>query len=888
MLAHTALALLLVSAARSAIVPAPGSAAGAYALLERISPGASSAFDLALNASCPTAAACFTLSDGPGGVVAIAGTNAGELTAGLGLYLREFVNATVGWPRGGGSRLPRPAAWPRVGAPVSRSRVGPWSFAMNVCVHSYTLVWHSWAQWEALLDWSALNGINLLYALTGQEEVQWKAFTALGAMDLETRAWFNGPAFLTWSRGQNSHGSSIGGPLPRSWMRAQWDLQLRILARERELGILPILPAFQGNVPWPLVEALGDTANATRVNASYGTVATGWMDSLDPVGAFDRVADAWMKNLCADFGCGGEGGLYSQWYQFDAFFAAGDNWGAVDNLGAVDAVPPAAPAACSWSAAQAGYLDKCAGGAKAPCPSAVALSAAQAACDADAGCGGVTLVPSNGGVFELRAGTSPLPSPRNETCWVCSRARAPDAMWLKRGAAAYGAVARADRAAVWGWQGWALNIMQRLDGYNEVLSAAELRGFADAANGSFVQFDMTVTGTPAEFETYALADVPFIHCPLYTFGGNIALKGDVAALNAAVPWSSVNASGFRGVGWVPEGFDQNAVVFELVAESSFHTGPLPDSTAWLVDRAHRRYGLTVRNADVAAAWTALAASVYGSATVKVTHDMTGVALMDAVIDPNFWHASASAPAAALCSVWTAWGSLLAAAPSIPNASFTEPYVYDLVNTGREALAQLATPLAVAFARTTRAAAINATAVREAGGAYVALLRALDTLLSTDAAFLLGPWLASARSWGINATSGEPFDDCGESIRGRNISCADFYEWNARAQLTTWLPPTSAAPVIGKKATEINDYARKHWAGLVGSYYAPRVEAVLAAALEAAPGPLTPAARAVAVAAFQHQWVEATGGGFPLAPVGDPVAVSAALRANYAQEFSACS
>ena len=129
-------------------------------------------------------------------------------------------------------------------------------------------------------------------------------------------------------------------------------------------------------------------------------------------------------------------------------------------------------------------------------------------------------------------------------------------------------------------------------------------------------------------------------------------------------------------------------------------------------------------------------------------------------------------------------------------------------------AQLTPPLAAAFARTTRAAAI-ATAVREAGGAYVALLRALDTLLSTDAAFLLGPWLASARSWGINTTSGEPFDDCGESIRGRNISCADFYEWNARAQLTTWLPPTSAAPVIGKKATEINDYARKHWAGLVG-------------------------------------------------------------------------
>jgi hypothetical protein len=45
---------------------------------------------------------------------------------------------------------------------------------------------------------------------------------------------FNGPAYLTWSRGQSmqSVGSSAlpeGGEagLPRSWMRAQWELQVR-------------------------------------------------------------------------------------------------------------------------------------------------------------------------------------------------------------------------------------------------------------------------------------------------------------------------------------------------------------------------------------------------------------------------------------------------------------------------------------------------------------------------------------------------------------------------------------------------------------------------------------------------------------------------------------
>ena len=46
-----------------------------------------------------------------------------------------------------------------------------------------------------------------------------------------------GPGFLTWSRGQNSHGNSIAGPLPRSFMGGQWVLAKQILARYRELGI---------------------------------------------------------------------------------------------------------------------------------------------------------------------------------------------------------------------------------------------------------------------------------------------------------------------------------------------------------------------------------------------------------------------------------------------------------------------------------------------------------------------------------------------------------------------------------------------------------------------------------------------------------------------------
>jgi alpha-N-acetylglucosaminidase len=116
----------------------------------------------------------------------------------------------------------------------------------------------------------SLWGINMALAMTGQEEVQYKVFTQLGLSDSDIRHWFNGPAFLTWSRGQNEYGNNIAGPLPRSFMKNQWALQKQILARYRSLAITGQLPAFQGNVPIQLKYIQSD-ANITQQGG------TGWV-----------------------------------------------------------------------------------------------------------------------------------------------------------------------------------------------------------------------------------------------------------------------------------------------------------------------------------------------------------------------------------------------------------------------------------------------------------------------------------------------------------------------------------------------------------------------------------------------------------------------------------
>ena len=292
--------------------PAQGNVTAVYDLLERILPGTSSHFTFSLASSCPgtSALSCFRITDGAGGTTAVLGTSASELTAGLGVYMKEYCNMTFGWKRGGGNNIFTPSVWPLVGAAgVTRSRNTPFSYIDNVCTHSYTKVWWSWNDWQEHIDWMALSGINMMLAMTGQELVQYKVFTSYGLNDSTIRSWFNGPAFLTWSRGQNDYGNNIAGPLPMSWMQNQWELQKLILPRLRGLGITFQLPGFQGNVPWPLAVIQNDN----NITHAY---ATGWMNSVDPL--FGRIADTWMQTLCADFGC-----EPNQHMQLDGYFNGG-------------------------------------------------------------------------------------------------------------------------------------------------------------------------------------------------------------------------------------------------------------------------------------------------------------------------------------------------------------------------------------------------------------------------------------------------------------------------------------------------------------------------------------------------------------------------------------
>jgi len=102
----------------------------------------------------------------------------------------------------------------------------------------------------------------------------------------------------------------------------------------------------------------------------------------------------------------------------------------------------------------------------------------------------------------------------------------------------------------------------------------------------------------------------------------------------------------------------------------------------------------------------------------------------------------------------------------------------------------------------------------AGWQLLSILLDIDSLLATTDNFLLGKWIADARSWGAtpDEQNGLEFNARNQvrSPLGRCIVSVSSSQSQCNYQITLWGP-------VGN----INDYASKQWAGLIESYYFKR-------------------------------------------------------------------
>lgn len=177
----------------------------------------------------------------------IAATSATAMAYGLQWYCKLVLQTQTDWEN---HKLQLPDQLPKVEERVRQKRSAKFSYYQNVDTGSYSLWAWRWPQWEQHIDWMALNGINMPLAFTGQEKVWQNTFHKYYNVSYDGLGkFFAGSAFLSWGRMGNLRGSWGKGPLPQAFIDNQHDLQLRILQRMREFGMIPALPAFAGHVP---------------------------------------------------------------------------------------------------------------------------------------------------------------------------------------------------------------------------------------------------------------------------------------------------------------------------------------------------------------------------------------------------------------------------------------------------------------------------------------------------------------------------------------------------------------------------------------------------------------------------------------------------------------
>lgn len=397
-----------------------------------------------------------------------------------------------------------------------------------------------------------------------------------------------------------------------------------------------------------------------------------------------------------------------------------------------------------------------------------------------------------------------------------------------------------DPKAVWFMQGWMFH-------YNASFwKQTQIQALLNAVpDDHMIILDLYSESHPVWNRTHAYYGKPWIWNMLHNFGGNISLWGRMSQV-ANDPSDALHdpSSGkMAGIGLTPEGIEQNPALYQLMLENVWRDKPV-DLVSWLGQYALQRYGSS--NADAAEAWKILGETVYqgglgegGPESIIVSRPTIDV-WADRVRTKLDYHPK---------DLLKAWSLLLNAATELKNS---DGFQYDLIDLTRQILANYATPLqqkwVLAYLQHDTAS------FSKYSDAFTGLMDDMDALLSTRKEFLLGKWIADARS-------------CGEEEKEK-----DLYERNARDIITLW----------GDRNSELHEYANRQWAGLIKGFYKPRWQQffVYLKAKMLSGNRMETADFETSVKQWEWQWVNSHEEKYPSEPENNPVETVKQLYKKY--------
>lgn len=601
------------------------------------------------------------------GKIVLRGNNGVSIASALYYYLRHYCHCLITW---NGTNLNLPKPLPVVEKVIHKTSPYRYRYYLNYCTFNYTMSWWDWNRWQKEIDWMALNGINMPLALTGENEILQKVYKILGFTNSELNNFFPGPAYFAWFWMNNL--DCWDGPLPKHWIETHEALQKKILARERALGMTPVLPAFTGHVP-PAFKEKFPQAKVNKIS---------WGGRFPPVNIlspedslFTVIGKDFLKEQTKEYGS-------NHFYSADIFN---------------EVTPPSA-----------------------------------------------------------------------------------DSMYLNNiSRKVYQSMHAVDSSAVWVMQGWLFYSDSKF------WKPEQIKALLNAVpDKNMIILDLWSEWHPVWNRTEAYYGKPWIWNMLHNFGERTYLEGSMpAVIQQPVDLLHDSKAGkLTGLGLTMEGTDQNPVIYQLMLDNTWkhHSIIL---NRWIKNYVHQRYGQI--NEDALKAWTYLESSVYA-------HHPKGFGGPESVIimRPHFLNFKNTKDVFGYSfdTLFKAWQLLLKASPALHN---NDGYQYDLINTGRQVLADYAVILEEKCADAYHDG--NIKKFQQLSTQYLMLLNDMDNLLAARKDFLLGKWIHEA-------------ENCGKTPAERKL-----YELNAKDLITLW----------GDASSTLHDYAAKQWSGLLNSFYESR-------------------------------------------------------------------
>lgn len=252
----------------------------------------------------------------------VKGSTLSALTTGVGWYLNHYARVNLAWNNLttdlSAVSLPVPAE------EETHTSNAEYRYYLNYCTFSYSMSVWTWDRWQQEIDWMALHGINMPLQIVGLDVV-WRNLLVedLGYSLDEANDFVAGPCFQAWWGMNNLEG--WGGRNAEWWYERQEGLAGKILERERELGMEPVLPGYSGMVP----SDIGDHGYSATSQGTWCGFQRPYI--LDPNStAFETISAAYYARLEEVMGT-------SKYYSMDPFHE-GANTGSIDVESAYKAI----------------------------------------------------------------------------------------------------------------------------------------------------------------------------------------------------------------------------------------------------------------------------------------------------------------------------------------------------------------------------------------------------------------------------------------------------------------------------------------------------------------------------------------------------------------------